>query len=226
MKNTHISLASACLALACLSAPAFAGGGKLPPPKVVFGPPATPAPGVVVALQPNYSARLDHHLMWRYLPVRVYFLHDKNYSAELEQIARDGFDHWTKATSGFVKYAVTQVWQRADIFVRFDPDLNGGLTKTHFRKGILFRADMTVGVARDVDDDILCTAAHEFGHALGIDGHSDERSDLMFPVHVMGRGFRVTERDVNTLAISYPELAKRLAARADARTVSMQNGMQ
>jgi hypothetical protein len=114
---------------------------------------------------------------------------------------------------------VTRVPQRADIFVRFDPDLNGGLTKTHFRKGRLFRADMTVGVAEDLDGDIECTAAHEFGHALGIDGHSDERGDLMFPVHVMGRGFRISERDVNTLATSYPGLAKKLTAQLEARAV-------
>jgi hypothetical protein len=112
---------------------------------------------------------------------------------------------------------VTRLPQRADVFVRFNRDLNGGLTRTHFRKGRLFRADMTVGIAQDEGDDIECTAAHEFGHALGIDGHSDDRSDLMFPVHVMGRSFCITERDVNTLAGAYPALAKKLGATYEAK---------
>jgi predicted Zn-dependent protease len=166
---------------------------------------------------PNYSAKLDHRLSWTNLPVRVFFVPDKNYRADLETIAKRGFDHWTRATLGFARYVVVRVPQQADIFVRFNPGLNGGLTKTHFRKGRLYRADMTVGVAQDETDDVECTAAHEFGHALGIDGHSDDRADLMFPVHVIGRSFRVTESDVNTLAMAYDGLAKRLAAQREAR---------
>ena len=203
MKNTLTSLACASLAIACCSAPALAG-------------PRTTTT-TTVALQPNYSGRLDNRVSWALLPVRVFFVPDKNYTAELERIARAGFDHWTRATDGFVRYVVTRIPQRADVIVRFNRDVNGGLTKTHFRKGRLFRADLTVGTAQNEGDDIECTAAHEFGHALGIDGHSDDRADLMFPVHIMGRSFCVTERDVNTLATAYPQLAKKLAQQVEAK---------
>jgi hypothetical protein len=204
VKNTLVSLACASIAFAGFPAVALAG-------------PARGTPTTIVTLQPNYSARLDHRLSWSLLPIRVFFVPDKHYTVERERIARAGFDHWTRATTNFIRYSVTRLAHRADIFVRFNPTLNGGLTKTHFRKGRLFRADMTVGVAHDEGDDIECTAAHEFGHALGIDGHSDDRDDLMYPVHVMGRSFGITERDVNTLASAYPALAKILASQVEAK---------
>jgi hypothetical protein len=210
VKNNRLSLACALALLALLALP-------LP---TLAGPRAS-APPRVVSLQPNYSSKLDHRLAWDRFPVRVYFVPDGNYTPEREEIARDGFDHWTRATSGFIQYMVTRVARSADIVVRFNPDLSGGLTRTHFRKARLFRADMSIGVDRDDPDDIECAAAHEFGHALGIDGHSDDRDDLMFPVHVVGRSFRVTERDVNTLASAYQSLARKLLAQMEARVTGM-----
>ncbi len=64
-------------------------------------------------------------------------------------------------------------------------------------------------------DELQSTAAHEFGHALGIEGHSDNEDDLMYPSQI--RVFlddallpspprSVTKRDLNTLKSGYPAL--------------------
>jgi hypothetical protein len=88
-----------------------------------------------------------------------------------------------KATNGYVSYRVTDKPDEAQVTVRFDPATNDGYTTTHFRNSYIVSADVAVGVKRGSSPDIACIAAHEFGHALGLDGHSDVRSDLMYPIH-------------------------------------------
>ena len=46
-------------------------------------------------------------------------------------------------------------------------------------------------------------AAHEFGHALGIDGHSDVPTDLMFSVIDSDHPQTISARDLNTLECLY-----------------------
>jgi predicted Zn-dependent protease len=60
-------------------------------------------------------------------------------------------------------------------------------------------------VKRGNSVDISAIAAHEFGHALGIDGHSADSRDLMHPIHNMGAPCRITSRDLNTLLWLYRE---------------------
>lgn len=62
--------------------------------------------------------------------------------------------------------------------------------------------------------DLQATAAHEFGHALGIDGHSDDPADIMYPTlhHTLLVGglppptHAITPRDLQTLKACYPLL--------------------
>jgi predicted Zn-dependent protease len=75
---------------------------------------------------------------------------------------------------------------------------------------------MRIAVAGVTAADLQSVAAHEFGHALGIDGHSDDPGDLMYPVEIRMIGpdgnpvpapvHSVTLRDLNTLALCYPQL--------------------
>src|SRR5579883_2735819 len=131
--------------------------------------PAAPAP------QPNYAPRLASRAIWRddQFPLRVCFLKDANYSPTREFYARQGFDLWTAATNGAIRYEVTEDADDAPITVRFAPQTANGLTQTRYRGGHLLRAAISVGVAYGSSNDLSCIAAHEFGHALGISGHSD-----------------------------------------------------
>ena len=169
------------------------------------------------ALEPNYVDKLSHRVAWRKFPVNVYFILDSNYSESREQFARHGFNRWVIATDGLLDYVVTDDVDEANITVRFEPRTDNGYTQTRFVDKRLRRADIIVGIRQGSQTDVEAIAAHEFGHAMGIDGHSDNKRDLMYPVHRAGAPGRITDRDLNTMASRYPVLAKLLAERYDER---------
>jgi len=164
---------------------------------------ALPAETAVVTEFTNYLTRLKNHITWNTLPVRVYFTRDAAYTPAREKAARAGFDTWVQATRGFVGYEVQDGPEEAQITVTFNPGNNDGHTATRFSNLLIDGARISVGVQRGWGRDIACIAAHEFGHALGIDGHSGDLRDVMYPVHRMGHLWSITRRDLTTLALAY-----------------------
>ena len=154
----------------------------------------------------DYAGNLRNRAVWPAFPLTVAFIRDANYRPAREQWARRGFDAWFAATNGLTGYVVAADPAQARILVRFDPNSNNGNTTTSFRNDLLEKANIRVGVKRGQAGDIACIAAHEFGHALGIDGHSSDPNDVMYPDHRMGRAWRITPRDRGTLATLYPAL--------------------
>lgn len=152
---------------------------------------------------PNYMDDIKARAIWPSFPLRVYFARDKSYSDEREMEARHGFSTWVDSTAGVVSFVVTDNPKEAQVTVRFDPGSNDGFTTTRFHRFRIASARIAVGVRRNWKSDIECIAAHEFGHALGLDGHSDRQEDLMFPMHLMGAPWSVSRRDLNTLAALY-----------------------
>ena len=50
---------------------------------------------------------------------------------------------------------------------------------------------------------LLATATHEFGHALGIGGHSPVATDVMFAQHDPNADVLVSARDLTTIKTIY-----------------------
>jgi hypothetical protein len=159
----------------------------------------------------HYAACIRNHIRWEEFPIAVYFERNRQYSPARRNSAMRGFDRWTGASGGFVRYRVTDDREEAQLTVRFDPSTNDGYTTTNFTDGLITSAAMRIGVKRGEGPDMEAIAAHEFGHALGIDGHSTVKADLMYPVHHMGTPWRVTCRDLNTLATIYPPIGAKVA---------------
>jgi hypothetical protein len=155
---------------------------------------------------PNYAHHLTSLLNWSGFPVNVYFIRDANYSTARQDIAIAGFNQWVTATSDVLSYSIVSTQSAANITVRFDPSTPNGVTDIHFSGFDISSADMTVGIKDDADSDVQAVAAHEFGHALGINGHSDSVDDLMYPIHYLGTIGVVTTRDLNTIKTGYCHL--------------------
>lgn len=168
------------------------------------------------------AMRLRH---WPRFPVRVFLATHGAEEAREAGYAQAGFDVWVRASGNAVRYVVVDAPAQADLTVRFAPEatLPGeagavGVTTVYSRESTLVRAEMRLATGEATREDIVSTAAHEFGHALGIQGHSDSPDDLMFPTETRffsADGERlltpdrpVTARDLNTLRACYPLLLK------------------
>lgn len=160
------------------------------------------------AFVPNYAREVDKLLRWERFPVRVYFEHDEHYSPTWQTIALQGFDQWIEVFSPQIRYVVVDDPAQAQITVRFNPaDANGRVDFEYYpSSGLLSRAEMTIGVKGNNTTNIRSVAAHEFGHALGISGHSTDPADMMYPTYVSNVPLRLTQRDINTLKTAYCHL--------------------
>ena len=97
----------------------------------------------------------------------------------------------------------------ADVTVSFyaftgAPGQTLGRTNYRFYDGseTLHSATVQLGITGDARNDGI-TATHEFGHALGLIGHSPHPGDLMFNQGNDTDCGCLTSRDVNTLLTAY-----------------------
>lgn len=160
---------------------------------------------------PNYVYNLTALLHWPGIPVNIYFVQDQYYTDSLRATALAGFDEWTSSTNGGIYWVVTTNSNDAHIRVSFTPTLSGntlGITTFSYSGDILLPVvDMKIRTAFNgaplLDGDIQEIAAHEMGHAMGIYGHSDQPSDVMYPSQALGIVHYLTLRDTNTMKTGY-----------------------
>jgi predicted Zn-dependent protease len=168
-------------------------------------------------------------LHWPQFPIHVYVPAKNAEQAQKAMIVLAGLDEWVDATHEKVCYIRTTDPSKADITVQFEPgkflpnetQAIGetqiiGETEVLWSGTTLKKASIRLAEDAGTLEDLQATAAHEFGHALGIQRHSDEWGDLMYPsetLHVPAiddslpeETSYVTKHDLRLLAACYPQL--------------------
>ncbi len=162
-------------------------------------------------------------LHWAHFPVRISLEAHGLGQREEVPTALAGFEEWKAASHGKICFVQVSDPNKADITVQFVPGryLSAatravGETTIYSSGGVLQKASMRLAEGVMLPEELQATAAHEFGHALGISGHSSDPDDVMYPVETVhfdaqdqplpGEARTVTAHDLQILAGGYPEL--------------------
>ena len=207
-----LSGASGLVLVLVLSGCGGGSGSTVPIPGDTPRPTPTATSGPTRSFTPNYIADIETLRRWRQFPVRVAFVRDAEYSAAAQQRALAGFDFWLRKIPDGPTLTVVSPSQESDLkvsFYEFDPQVTDTLGVTRVFSstnpafaGTIARAEMRLGITGNNTLDIA-TAAHEYGHALGVLGHSENPDDLMYFQGNDNRSGQLTRADVNTMLTNY-----------------------
>lgn len=202
---TPLGLLLTAVAVPMLSIAGCGGGGG----NAIPSPTATGTPAPNGNFTPNYVSSIENRLRWASFPINVYFVPNAELTAARRNIAITGFNQWVSATGNRVPYRVVTDANQADISVTFSTFSGGpgdelGVSVITFEQStnLIVEVAMNIGIIGDNREDIQ-TAAHEFGHSLGIGGHSPNEADLMFPTGNSAGCSCITTADLNTLFAIY-----------------------
>jgi hypothetical protein len=131
-------------------------------------------------------------------------------------VVTDAFRNWQRL-SGVVAFVPARTPEEADIECKWTDDQSalkssgeGGETKTVYRKsdGAIEHATITmitVFNGRPVSPNLIwATSLHEIGHAVGLEGHSDNSQDILYAWASFNvQHAQLSRRDVNTLRLLY-----------------------
>ncbi|RYG49209.1 matrixin family metalloprotease, partial [bacterium] len=156
---------------------------------------------------PNYADEVQL-ARWERMPLTIRFDRSGAYRFDLETRFREAMNDWTSRTKNEVRFVETNS-ASADLAVSFvtQASLGGdtvGLTSFTYRDTSEGRihTKATLKISSDYGNtgQIRAICAHELGHALGIEGHSQEQDLMYFRI-----GGIYNQRDVNTLRTAYRE---------------------
>ena len=166
---------------------------------------------------PNYASGITLSY-WPQFPIHVYFdTASASYTPDLQARAVTAFNGWVTQTNGQVAYSVVTDLNQADVVVGFVPLTDTALSSYDADGITYFNSTSTASGTADSDYGSVRlyigingqttrengTMGHEFGHALGIHGHSPDSNDIMYYEYTRNRSPIPTTRDVNTLETAY-----------------------
>lgn len=165
--------------------------------------------------------RLYH---WDRFPLNVCFVSSSLATPDRVAQAQAGFNWWVQSTGGMIKFQTVNSASQADVTIYFEEDgMTGYGALTNYTvsgSGVMQKADIHFNMSYlSSVPSITPIAAHEFGHSLGIAGHSDIPTDVMSEDSNVYNLTQLSQRDVNTLLTAYCGVT--ISARAAAGTQTM-----
>jgi tetratricopeptide (TPR) repeat protein len=118
---------------------------------------------------------------------------------------------WRSATRGKVSFTRTYTESNADIIVKWQKNYTDGIlgvSPFQATDSTIVRSDVNLALfypdSREPIplDELRGIAVHEFGHAIGIRGHSPYPDDIMF-FSKTRHGSTLSKRDINTIRMLY-----------------------
>ncbi|MEW5820648.1 MAG: tetratricopeptide repeat protein [Cyanobacteriota bacterium] len=156
-------------------------------------------------------------------PLKVYFdarpKKVRQFLPEFVPAVKRGIDKWVKDTKGTISITYVDSPETADVKITWreilDSKLAGSDAGTAYTAGVttpeysgkeLFAMSIILTTTDPNGkphnpEDIEKVTTHEFGHAIGIMGHSESSGDIMFP-NSQSDG-QLTDRDINTITLLY-----------------------
>lgn len=144
------------------------------------------------------------------MPLKVFINNPYNvpgYRTEMRNAINDAFTAWRTASGGKVRFEPTSKRENADIVVSWNSRFNDnklGVSPFQVMGGKIIQSDVTLGTTMPDGSPMPYsvfrgTTIHEFGHAIGIKGHSPYPEDIMYFSTNGNQSSNLTSRDKNTI---------------------------
>jgi len=159
---------------------------------------------------------------WRSMPINVYIPQQGHISYLMKQ----AFQAWENGSHSLVRFKYTPSQSNADIIVEFVDFVTNcssgsavGCTEYRTMKGHFIKSYITIGTkeysrewsssgnlkrttVQRSDNHIYGVMLHEVGHAIGIDGHSDDTNSVMYS-HDLNTLQYLTDTDLKLIEKKY-----------------------
>ena len=141
-------------------------------------------------------------------PFRWYETAKQRASTLYEQMILEAMTLWSSVSQGKIRFQrVTQLTDsQIDVkWRRVDRTSLGHCQYLINDQGMMYSAEIQIGISDGIIharynnmNEVKHTIVHEFGHALGLVGHSNHNADIMFVPHQFGV-VSISQRDIDTL---------------------------
>lgn len=145
-------------------------------------------------------------------PFRWYEQTKQRESTMYQGMVMEAMATWHQATQGKVRFQVVNNLNDSQINVvwrRVDRTSLGHCEYLVNKNSMIYSAEISIGLSDNIihsqyndPDEVRHTILHEFGHALGLIGHSDGPSDIMYVPHQFGVT-QISQRDAHTVQWLY-----------------------
>lgn len=151
------------------------------------------------------------------MPLKIYI--DNSYNSKQIYIdaAKDALQAWKIASGSLLSFEFINDKELADVTILFSASASKtenqtlGLTQHSTRNGYIEKVSITLYTLGSnykilTANDIYNVALHEFGHMLGLWGHSDNKTDVMYSTYNMNspnERISLSQQDKNTIKALY-----------------------